>query len=111
MAHSAWARMSGQRRCGHPLTPPRMEEDGVERRAEDVVLVLVEGAVLLRPRPAGVPRPLSTTRLAAHADFREARGEAVGRRVVFLRTPVEWHPAHMKFQFWFSWSSAARRRA
>ena len=39
---------------------------------------------LLRPGPAGVPGPLSMTRLAAHADLREARGEAVGRRVVIL---------------------------
>ncbi len=49
------------------------------------VLALAEWPpALLRAGPADVPRPLSMTRLAAHADFREARGEAVGRRVVIL---------------------------
>ena len=39
---------------------------------------------LLRPGPADMPRPLSMTGLAAHADFREAGGKAVGCRIVIL---------------------------
>ena len=49
-----------------------------------VIALAERPPALLRPGPAGVPRPLSMTRLAAHADLREARGEAVGRRVVIL---------------------------
>ena len=49
-----------------------------------VIALAERPPALLRPGPADVPRALSMTRLAAHADFREARGEAVGRRVVVL---------------------------
>src|SRR5438105_3187562 len=43
-----------------------------DQKAFARVIALAEWPpALLRPRPADVPRPLSMTRLTAHADFRE----------------------------------------
>ena len=49
-----------------------------------VIALAERPPALLRPGPADMPRPLSMTGLAAHADFREAGGKAVGCGVVIL---------------------------
>ena len=64
VAHSACVSTIGQRRCGSRLDRPRVKQDRVEHRPEDVVLALVEGTVADPDGAgAGVARELVERRL------------------------------------------------
>src|SRR5262245_26476337 len=75
-------RLSGRRVAAPHDIAPLVEPDGEPHLR--VVALAERPPALLRARPADVPGPSSVTRLAAHADLREGRGEAVVDGVVVL---------------------------
>src|SRR5262249_40099521 len=79
----AAARGGGSLGVGHPGRVASLGE-ALQEPHGWIVALAERPPALLRSRPRDVSRALSVTRLAAHADFREAGGEAIAAGIIIL---------------------------